>query len=215
MPAEGYQVHSDRALPNQPMFNMPPVTKALLAANVLVFAAMLVLPARIDEIVVETFGFTPANYSGMVPFEWPMIVAPITYQFLHAGFAHIGVNMLALVAFGAGIEQRLGGWRFLVFFLLSGIIGAFAEFAVAAGSADVVIGASAAISGLFGGILRFGVFRRGFWLLVALWLVMNAVTGIAGIGGAGEPVAWIAHVGGFAAGLILYPLFVRRAFVGH
>jgi membrane associated rhomboid family serine protease len=215
MPAEGYQVHSDRALPNQPMFNMPPVTKALLAANVLVFAAMLVLPARIDEIVVETFGFTPANYGGMSAFEWPMIVAPVTYQFVHAGFAHIGVNMLALVAFGAGIEQRLGGWRFLVFFLLSGIIGAFAEFAVAPGSADVVIGASAAISGLFGGILRFGVFRRGFWLLVALWLVMNAVTGIAGIGGAGEPVAWIAHVGGFAAGLILYPLFVRRAFVGH
>ena len=85
--------------------------------------------------------------------------------------------------------------------------GAFAEFAVAPGSADVVIGASAAISGLFGGILRFGVFRRGFWLLVALWLVMNAVTGIAGIGGAGEPVAWIAHVGGFVAGLLLFSWF--------
>src|SRR5665213_2715355 len=151
----------------------------------------------------------------MVPFEWPMIVAPITYQFLHAGFAHIGVNMLSLVAFGAGIEQRLGGWRFLVFYLLSGIVGVLAQFAVAPGSGDVVIGASAAISGLFGGILRFGVFRRGFWILVVLWLVMNAVTGISGIGGAGEPVAWIAHVGGFAAGLILYPLFVRRAFVGH
>lgn len=195
------------------MFNLPPATKALLAANVLVFAVMLILPVRVDDILVETFGFTPANYRGTVSLDWSVVVAPVTYQFLHGGFAHLGVNMLALVAFGAGIEQRLGAWRFVVFFLVTGVIGAFAEFAVTPGSEDVMIGASAAISGLFGGILRFGVFRRGFWTLVVLWLVMNAVSGIAGLGSAGEPVAWIAHAGGFAAGLVLYPLFVRRAFV--
>jgi membrane associated rhomboid family serine protease len=208
-------VRSDPAVPKQPIFNMPPGTKALLAANVLVFAAMLILPGRIDDILVDTFGFTPANYRSGQAIEWPILVAPVTYQFLHAGFAHLGINMLALVAFGAGIEQRLGTWRFLVFYLLTGIIGAFTEFAVTPGSIDAIIGASAAISGLFGGILRFGVFRRGFWTLVVLWLVMNAVSGIAGVGSADEPVAWIAHAGGFAAGLLLYPLFVRRAFADH
>jgi membrane associated rhomboid family serine protease len=58
------------------------------------------------------------------------------------------------------------------------------------------------------------VFRRGLWLLVGLWLVTNVLTGVAGIGGEGEPVAWVAHIGGFATGMLLYPLFVRREFRG-
>ena len=78
-----------------------------------------------------------------------------------------------------------------------------------------MIGASASISGLFGAILRFQAFRRGFWMLVVLWLVMNAVSGVVGLGSEGVPVAWVAHVGGFVAGLVLYSLFVRREFAGR
>ncbi len=106
-------------------------------------------------------------------------------------------------------------WRLLAFYLLCGIIGAFTQFVLDPGSDEVVVGASAAISGLFGAILRFRVFRSGFWMMVAIWFVANAVTGTVGVGSAGEPVAWIAHVGGFVAGLGLYPLFVRREFVGQ
>jgi membrane associated rhomboid family serine protease len=192
------------------MLNVPPATKALVAANVIVFVVMLILPDDIDDAIVDIFGFAPARvFAG-----WPAFVDPFTYQFLHGGFTHIGVNMLGLVAFGAGVEQRLGWWRLLIFYLLCGVVGAYTQFVVAPHSAEVMIGASAAISGLFGAILRLAVFRRGLWLLVGLWLVTNVLTGVAGIGGEGEPVAWVAHIGGFATGMLLYPLFVRREFRG-
>lgn len=197
----------------QPMFNLPPMTKALLVANVLVFLVMLALPNGVDDRLVFLFAFIPARYG--MGLSWPAIVDPVTYQFIHANFMHIGANMLGLVAFGAGVEQRMGRWRLLVFYLLCGVAGAFTEYAIGPGSADPVIGASAAISGLFGAILRFRVFRGGFWLLVGLWLLINLVTGTAGIGAGGAPVAWIAHIGGFVAGLVLYPLFVRREFAGR
>ncbi len=201
---------AQRPASHQPILNVPPATKALLAANVLVFVVMLILPDDLDDAIVDLFGFAPARaFAG-----WPAFVDPFTYQFLHGGFTHIAVNMLGLVAFGAGVEQRLGWWRFLIFYLLCGVAGAYTQFVVDSRSAEVMIGASAAISGLFGAILRLAVFRRGFWLLVVLWLVTNMLTGVAGIGGAGEPVAWVAHIGGFAAGLALYPLFVRREFRG-
>jgi membrane associated rhomboid family serine protease len=174
---------------------------------------MLLLPDAAADRIVELYGYTPTRYGEGL--SWPALVDPVTYQFLHGGFAHLGANMLGLVAFGAGVEQRLGRWRLLAFYLLCGIIGAFTQFALDPGSDEVVVGASAAISGLFGAILRFRAFRRGFWMMVAIWFVANAVTGMVGVGSEGEPVAWVAHIGGFVAGLALFPLFVRREFAGQ
>jgi membrane associated rhomboid family serine protease len=200
------------AAPHQPMFNLPPVTKALLVVNLLVFAAMLLMSDDATDRLIALLGFVPERYGSIEDATWPAIVAPVTYQFLHGSFAHVGANMLGLVAFGAGVEQRLGRWRFAVFYLVCGIAGAFTEFAADPGSGEVMIGASAAISGLFGAILRFRAFRRRFWTLVVLWLLINAVTGVTGAGSEAEPVAWIAHVGGFVAGLLLFPLLMRREF---
>jgi membrane associated rhomboid family serine protease len=206
MPRKNVPVTSTQSDPRQPVFNLPPATRTLVVLNVLVFALMWVLPDQADDAIITLYGFAPARaFAG-----WAAFVDPVTYQFLHGGFTHIAVNMLGLMAFGAGVEQRLGPWRFAAFYLLCGIAGAFTEFAVDPGSSEVMIGASAAISGLFGGILRLAVFRRSFWLIVVLWFAMNAATGIAGIGGEGEPVAWVAHVGGFVVGLVLFPLFARR-----
>ncbi len=204
-------VKSDPAAPRQPIFNLPPATKALIVANVVVFAVMLLLPGGLFDKISDLLGFVPARYPS---FNFWALVDPVTYQFIHAGFAHIAVNMLGLAAFGAGVEQRLGPVRFLVFYLVCGVVGAGTEWALDPASQDPMVGASAAISGLFGGVLRFGVFRRGFWLLIVLWLVMNTVAGVTGLGAEGEPVAWVAHIGGFAAGLLLYPLLVRREFRG-
>jgi membrane associated rhomboid family serine protease len=198
------------------MFNLPPATRALLAANALVFAVMLLLPGSADDAIVSILGFEPDRYRGgwNGPF-WVPLLDPLTYQFLHGSLTHIGVNMLGLVAFGAGVEQRMGPWRYTLFYLVCGIVGAFTEFALQPSSSDVMIGASAAVSGLFGGILRLAVFRRSFWILVALWFVMNALTGIAGIGAQGVPVAWVAHIGGFVVGLLLFPVLVRPEFRGR
>ncbi len=197
------------------MFNLPPVTRALLVANLVVFALLLLLPDAAADWFVLVFGFTPARYVAGGGPGWTAFLDPVTYQFLHGGFAHIGANMLGLIAFGAGVEQRLGRRRFLLFYLVCGVVGAFAEFALDPTSREVMIGASAAVSGLFGAILRFQAFRRGFWTLVVLWLAVNAATGIAGVGSDAAPVAWIAHIGGFVTGLILFPLLVPRAFAGR
>lgn len=193
---------------HQPAINLPPVTAWLLAANVGVHLLRLILPPELDDRLVYELGFVPSRYHAGQYLSWPALVSPITYQFLHASFLHLGINMLALVAFGAGVEQRLLGRRFLLFYLLCGAAGAAAQFAVGPTDDELLIGASAAISGLFGAILRFRVARQGIWLIVIIWLATDVVTGVSGAGSA-EPVAWVAHIGGFAAGLILFPLFDR------
>ena len=192
------------------MVNLPPVTTALLLANVLVQAVQWLMPPRLDENALYLFGFLSLRYHGATAWSWPALVSPITYQFLHAGLTHLGVNMLGLVAFAPGVEQRLGGGRFLLFYLLCGVAGAFAQFAATPHSVELLIGASAAVSGVFGAILRFRIARQRFWLIVVLWFIMNFVTGASGMGST-APIAWVAHIGGFVTGLVLFHLFDRGA----
>jgi membrane associated rhomboid family serine protease len=198
----------------QPIFNLPTVTKWLLIANVAVHLVRQLLPLRLDDAVLLSFAFIPARYTVPGAFGSMALLDPLTYQFLHGNLSHLAINMLALLAFGSGVERRIGGGRMLVFALLCGIAAAAAHFLVYPTSVDPVIGFSGALSGLFGGVLRF-IARQGGWRLwpmVAVWLVMNVVTGETGMPGApGETVAWVAHIGGFVAGLVLFGLFDRRA----
>jgi membrane associated rhomboid family serine protease len=192
----------------EPWLNLPRMTKALLVANVVVHGLRLLLPERVDDELVGLLAFVPARYGWGAWTTWPALLSPLTYQFLHGSLTHLGVNMLALVAFGSGVEQRLGAWRYLVFYLVCGVAAAFTQFAADPGGMELLVGASGALSGLFGAVLRFRLPRRGLWLIIAVWLVVNIATGQADL--AGAPVAWIAHLGGFAAGLLLFPLFDRR-----
>jgi membrane associated rhomboid family serine protease len=200
----------------QPIFDIPSVTKALLVADVAVHAIRLLLPRHLDAALVTTFGFIPARYTLPGAVRWPGLVDPITYQFLHGNLAHLGANMLTLLAFGSGVERRIGGWRMLVFALLCGVASAAFHLVGYPSSLQPVIGASGAISGLFGGVLWFRL-RGGagrateLWALIALWVVMDVVTGLSGIGGEGASVAWVAHIGGFLAGLLLVEFFDRAA----
>ena len=197
----------------QPILNIPPATKALLIANVAVHFLRLLLPGELDDDVIATFAFIPARYTAPGEFGWPALIDPISYQFLHGGLAHLAINMLALLAFGAGVERRIGGARMFAFAMICGVASVLAHLAVYPASLDPVIGASGAISGLFGAVLRFRLRggARGLLPLVALWIVMDAVTGVSGMGGDGVSIAWIAHIGGFVAGLLLFGPFDRRA----
>jgi membrane associated rhomboid family serine protease len=196
---------------DQPIFNVPPVTKVLLGANAAVYLVMLLLPARLEQKAPVFFAFAPARY---VTIDWnslPGLLSPLTYQFLHGGVAHLVINMLGLAAFGSGVERNIGPWRMLGLYLLAGVVGAFAQFAAHPESAQLLVGASGSISGLFAGVLWFAARRRGFLLLVGLWMVMNVVTGEFGLlAEGGVPVAWIAHLGGFLTGLFLFPLLEQR-----
>jgi membrane associated rhomboid family serine protease len=208
---------SDRPTPpaRQPILNVPPATKALLIVNVAVHVLRLLLPADLDDALVSTFAFVPARYTETGGLGWPALVDPITYQFLHGSLVHLGVNMLALLAFGAGVERRIGGWRMLIFFLVCGVAAAAAHLAAYPSSLEPIVGASGAISGLFGGVLRFQFgsgagARRGFWLVIILWIVANVVVGQTGMPGTdGAAIAWVAHLGGFGAGLLLFDLAAR------
>lgn len=199
--------------PRQPIFNVPPVTKALLVVNLAVQLAQLLLPAGLDDLLVVDGGLIPARYTIAGALGWPALLAPLTYQFIHGSWGHLAMNMVVLLAFGSGVERDLGGRRMLAFYLLCGILAGAAHVAAFPQSSDPVIGASGAISGLFGAILRrqFRTAGGRLWPLVLLWAVMIAATGAAGLGAGAEPVAWVAHLGGFAAGLVLVPLFAGRS----
>jgi membrane associated rhomboid family serine protease len=196
----------------QPIFNLPPVTTWLLVANVAIHLVRMLLPTDLDAELVSELAFTPSRYTVTGEFGWTALIDPLTYQFLHGSLAHIGMNMLALLAFGSGVERRIGGARMLVFALICGIAAAATHFAVYPTSPDPVIGFSGALSGLFGGILRFIAKRGGtrLWPMIAVFLVMTIVTGETGMGAEGEIVAWVAHIGGFVAGLVLFGLFDRE-----
>jgi membrane associated rhomboid family serine protease len=142
-----------------------------------------------------------------------LLLAPITYQFLHGGWVHLGVNMITLAAFGAPVERLLGVRRFVLFYLSAGIVAGFIHVLFFSDSIDPVIGASGAISGVFGSVLMAlrQVGRLSSLLPVAgIWIALNVFFGIFGgtPGGSGEPVAWTAHIGGFVFGLIAFRLFL-------
>jgi len=190
------------------MLQIPPATGWLIAINVAVHLARLFLTPDQDDVVVNGLGFDPSSLHGQV--DWLAILSLLTYQFLHGSWAHLGINMVTLLAFGPGVERPLGPARFLAIYFLSGIAGALLEaIFTAPENADLLVGASAGISGTFGALLViWGVYRRGrrpmgLVPMALLWIGLMAVTGIVGVGAQGTPVAWVAHIGGFLAGMAL------------
>lgn len=203
---------------SEPAINLPPFTLALIAVNVAVFAAVRLLPGDAGWLAIDSFGFIPQRYSGGMPAGAAAIYTPITYQFLHGDWVHLAVNMVSLAAFGAGVERRVGGGTMLSVYLLCGMLAAAAHFAIYPASPDPVIGASGSISGLMGGVLRLmreaGRPRSGaaggmigFAVVWALSTIVLGVTGLPGDGGA--QIAWVAHLGGFVAGLLLFRFFIH------
>ena len=198
------------------MFNLPPMVAGLIAACSAIYVVMQFLSVENETWILIHLGFLPAYYRSEW-FGWETFVGPVTHQFLHGGAFHLIINMVMLAAFGAGAERALGPRRTLGLFLLCGVLGAFAHLALYPSLAAPVVGASGAISGLFGAVLRLmasrPLSRGGIRLLpVALiWIGFAALVGFTGAPGAeGVQIAWAAHIGGFIAGLALLPLFRRR-----
>ena len=160
-----------------------------------------------------------------------------TYALLHGSWAHVGVNSIWIVAFGPPVARRFGAWRFIAFFFFTSIVGAFAQWLAAPFEAIPMVGASAADSGLMAAAARF-IFRpdatvliatggplsapastlrellvdRRAWFFIVVWMVTNFLfgAGATSLGASDAPVAWVAHVGGFLAGLLAFSLFDRR-----
>jgi membrane associated rhomboid family serine protease len=203
------------------------VTMALIGLNVLAFLVEINRPAEAVQAFITAWGVVPREYSAgadLRPYiPYPFWATLLTSMFLHGGWGHLGGNMLFLWVFGDNIEHRLGHARFVLFYLGTGLAASFAHILFNSGSMIPAVGASGAISGVLGGymlmfprnsvyVLTFGgVMAVPAVFMLGLWIVTQFVNGVGSIaateetGGGG--VAFMAHVGGFVAGLVLAPLF--------
>src|SRR6476619_333438 len=164
---------------------------------------------------------------GLGPTLIPVYFTLITSMFMHGGFAHIAGNMLYLWIFGDNIENALGHRRYLLFYLLCGIIASLSHvFATKLLGQNLPIpslGASGAISGVLGAyillfprrrvtmlLVRFITHVSAFWA-IGIWIVFQIISGLGMLGGSDTGgVAYAAHIGGFLAGLLLVKLFMPR-----
>jgi len=202
---------------------VPAVTYALIAANVVVFlGTWLALPdTRAVEVFFATWGLVPARVSNGM--DWQGIV---TSMFLHGGWPHLMGNMLFLWIFGDNLEAIMGRMRFAVFYLGSGLAAAALQVWADPMSQIPMVGASGAIAGVLGGylllfprarvdvliviVIFFRIFTVPAWAMLGLWFAVQFASSLAtpvDLGG----IAYWAHTGGFAAGLILtLPLWLAR-----
>lgn len=195
---------------NEPLINLPPVTKALVLTILAVHAATRLFfdPPSLYWIYAH-FGFVPGSFTGREAFDAATVISPLSYMFLHGGWAHVIINATMIMAFGTGVERWIGGRKMLLFFILCGIVSAFIHFTLNPFSTDPVIGASGGISGLFAATLILmqknapaATGRRNLISFIVLWIVISVLFGLFG-GPGGESIAWAAHIGGFLAGLAL------------
>jgi len=202
------------------------VTIALIVLNVIAFLNEINRPEGAIQAFIFAWGVVPKEFAAGVDLP-PLIPVPywstmITSMFLHGGWGHLGGNMLFLWIFGDNIEHRLGHLRFVIFYLGCGVAASIAHIVFNSGSIVPAVGASGAISGVLGGYLLMfprnrvyvltwgGVIGVPALFMLGLWIVTQFVNGFGSIamtdetGGGG--VAYMAHIGGFVAGLLFAPL---------
>lgn len=211
----------------------PYVTYALIAANLLIFIYELTLAGPQLDGFFHLFAVVPKeltySFNGIsVNQPVPEPLTLITSQFLHAGFTHVGFNMLFLWIFGNNIEEELGRVKFLIFYLACGALAALTQWFFATHSSIPSLGASGAIAGVMGAyILKFpkakvvtflplgfffttlrvpALFYLGFWFLQQAFNGVAMLEAPANVGMESGGVAYWAHAGGFIFGAILGPL---------
>ncbi len=212
---------------DNPVRLTPFVTWALILACCAVYLWELSLGDRLDSEIAR-LAFTPADgatATGLPVLAARPLEAIVVSMFLHGGLLHLGGNMLYLWIFGNNVEDAMGHVKFTLFYFACGFVAAFAMAYADPGSTIPMVGASGAISGALAGyvllyprakinvIVPLGIIFFPFKItavwVVGFWFVFQLIS--AGLSDANQPgVAWWAHVGGFAAGLVLTPLLKSR-----
>lgn len=213
---------------------IPYVTFTLIGLNLLGFLMELQAPGfEAQRKLILSMGAIPVRffYETRVPeFFLPTWMTIFTCLFLHAGWLHLGSNLLYLWIFGNNVEEYLGHGRFAIFYLLCGVAGTWGHMLLNPSSQIPLIGASGAIAGILGAYLvlypRHQVLCLLFLFIIVqmirlpaiwvlgFWFLIQVFQGTMSLGGSGsDGVAWFAHVGGFLAGLIL--IFLARQFGWH
>jgi membrane associated rhomboid family serine protease len=164
----------------------------------------------------------PVGRIPLQPTPFSVYLTLLTSMFMHGGLAHLFGNMLYLWIFGDNLENRLGHFRYLVFYLVCGVLASLAHVFTNTGSYIPSLGASGAISGVLGGYILLypkrkvhAIVLQGLvtsipaYLAIGLWFVFQLISGLGILGGGAQEggVAYAAHVGGFIAGLLLIKFF--------
>jgi membrane associated rhomboid family serine protease len=193
---------------------VPLVTYALIALNVLFFFVEL----SGGDAFITQWAFVPSRFLSNPVGDFLTL---FTSMFMHAGWVHLGGNMLYLWIFGDNVEDRFGHVKFIIFYLLCGLAATFAQLVFSMGSNVPNLGASGAIAGVLGAyILMFPqqqvkvlvgriVTPVSALIVIGLWFVLQFFSGFASIANTADTggVAYMAHVGGFVAGFVLAFLF--------
>ncbi|MDO5369011.1 rhomboid family intramembrane serine protease [Paracoccus sp. (in: a-proteobacteria)] len=205
---------------HNPSERTPYVTYALIALNVAMFLLTMPWVGGMVWLWERLALYPVAVVHGELLWGW------LTHMFLHAGLLHLGGNMLFLWIFGDNLEDQMGHLGFLLFYLGCGLAAAAAQVLAEPFLGVPMVGASGAIAGVMGGyllmfprakvdvvaiiIILIKMFTIPAWVMLAVWFAVQLFSGYAMIGG-DSGVAYWAHAGGFAAGVVLaIPLFLRR-----
>ncbi len=208
---------------HNPSQRTPYVVYALIAANVAVFLYEMA-SVHGDRALMQfyfDYAMIPARFTAG---ENPQ--ALITSMFMHAGFMHIAGNMLFLWIFGDNLEDQMGHFGFLAFYLACGVAAALAQVSSGPSSVVPMVGASGAIAGVMGGylllfpkarvdvllfiVILVRIFTVPAWIMLGLWFALQLFGGLGSSSDEGGVAYW-AHAGGFMAGLVLvFPVWFRR-----
>jgi membrane associated rhomboid family serine protease len=217
----------------EPVFNLPRIVIVFVALCVIVHAwRVYVLDIEQDLDLLISGAFIPIRYSGQFTLDVYAFTSPVTYSLLHGNLPHLAINMIWLAAFGSPLANRIGVLRFIAFWIATSLGAAGLHYVLHMTDQSPLVGASGAISGMMGAAARFAfridrssgkpasggpilpvaaVFRsRGVVTFFAIWMVVNLVTGLIGLGSGSEgQIAWEAHIGGFLVGFLAIGLFDR------
>ena len=217
---------------DQPRFSTPYVTYFLIGLNSAVFLLESALTPDSFKVLLYQFGMIPAHITGYLSGTSPLglvavLLPALTSMFLHGSWMHVIGNMWFLWIFGDNIEDHLGHFKYLVFYLASGLAAAIAQVLLSPHSRVPTVGASGAIAGVLGAyfvlypkarvLIWFPIFFMFYlpaWVMLGYWFLMQFVSGaatsLAAYSDARGGVAFWAHVGGFIAGIVLIRLVPER-----
>ncbi len=206
----------------------PFVTISFVVMCVLVFFYQVSLPRQAGEMFVYMYGAIPAVVFGHASLPPELVSLPaygtlVSSMFLHGGWMHLIGNMLYLWIFGNNIEDAMGHGKFILFYVVCGVLAALSHAAIDPQSEIPMVGASGAISGILGAylllypharvlvLIPLGFFSRLMYvpagLVLGFWFLMQVLSGGMSLGHEGGGVAFFAHIGGFVVGMVLIGFF--------
>jgi membrane associated rhomboid family serine protease len=215
---------------DQPRYSTPYVTGFLIVINLLIYFFESRLPARSLNLFIRHYGVVPSHLEAVLQgssrYPLPVVILPFfTSMFLHGSWMHVIGNMWFLYIFGDNVEDYLGHFKYLVFYIFTGLIAMVTQVIINLNSTLPTVGASGAIAGVLGAY--FVIYPRArvltwffifvlwvpAWIILGYWFALQFLSGTASVlavrGDMGGVAFW-AHVGGFVAGALLVKVFGER-----